>query len=245
MTSTTTLLGRKSIGILLMYALAVFFFVACEEEDEPLVNDPSVSIFFLNKDSLDQVNVIIDSLSKEQVKYDTVIANLEASADLLVDSLIVIADSTANGGSLDTEREQVIHDLDTLNQYLTGKEQEDSVVNAAKSGWNATAATISSGSLKVSEIENNKKVLSVVYEDSSSSWKLPLDMRADDVDLNIKIADKVYQLAVGYSRATTTDEKNKVIIRTSDFEIISTTFDSASVTCGDCIDSQTTIYVEF
>ncbi|UXX78025.1 hypothetical protein N7E81_11715 [Reichenbachiella carrageenanivorans] len=236
---------KKSIGILLMYALAVVFFVACEEEVEPLISDPSVSIFFLNKDSLDQVNVIIDSLSEEQVKYDTVITNLETSADQLVDRLIVITDSIANGGDLDQEREQIIHDLDTLNLYLTGIEREDSVVNATKSGWNSTAATISSGFLKVTSIENTKKRRSIVYEESSSNWKLPLDMRANDVDLDIKIADRTYRLAVGYSRSTVTDEKNKVIIRTSDFEIISTTFNSASVTCGDCIDSQTTIYVEF
>lgn len=245
MTLQKSIKKEKTIGILVVYLIAAVTVWACQEEEEPTPRDPSVSIFFFNKDSLDQVSAIVDSLDAELVGYDTTIANLKSNADILADSLIAITDSIANGGSLEEERAQVINDLDTLNQYLSGIESEDSTVNVRQTEWTGVATTINSGLVFVDKIENIKNDLSVFFEDSSTTWNLPLDMNANDIDLNITIADEVYRLSMSYERFTIADEKNKVTVRTKNFEIITSDFDHSEVSCVNCEDSETTIYVEF
>lgn len=240
-----TLMKIKTLGVVVLYVASFLGFWACEDDPDPTINDPSVSIFFLNKDSLGQVNVIVDSLDAELDGFDTVITNLKTSADLLVDSLITLTDSIANGGDLKEDSATVRNDLDTLNVYLTGVEKEDSAANANRTEWSDVASTINSGSLLVTSIQNTKNGLLISYEDSSTSWRLPLDMQADDIDVNITIAKQVYKLGLAYSRSTTTDEKNKVIIRTADFGLLQTTFDSTNISCSNCEDVETTIYVEF
>lgn len=237
--------NAKTLRLLILYIGVFVAVLACEEDIEPTVSDPSVSIFFLNKDSLDAVNLITDSLNVELGKYDSIIMALEDSADLLVDSLITLTDSIANGGDLEQDSTTVAENIILLNENLEVIEQEDSVVNASYSGWVSTASTINSGSVKVSSIENNKNGLNISYEDSSTVWKLPLDMQADDIDVNIIIADSVYNLVMSYSRTTAADEKNKVVINSSDFKILSTDFRNPYLSCNGCEASKTTVYVEF
>lgn len=245
MANTRFLNRRKALRLVILYLGIFAGFMACEDDIEPTVSDPSVSIFFLNQDSLNKVSIIIDSLDDELADYDSIISSLEDSADLLVDSLIVLTDSIANGGDLKMDSAIVVHDLDTLNTYLTGVEKKDSTVNATRKGWAATSTTINSGSVKIFSIENLKNGQAVFYEDSSTTWKMPLDMQADDIDVDITIDDIIYNLKLSYSRTTTADEKNKVVIKTSDFSIISTDFNNPSLSCQDCDNSNTTIYVEF
>lgn len=235
----------KALRILVLYMGGFAAIWACEEDIDPTINDPSVSIFFLNKDSLDVVNLITDSLTIELEAYDSIILALEDSADLLVDSLVTLTDSIANGGDLKQDSTTVAENILKLNASLNIIEVEDSVVNASYKGWLSTATTINSGSVKIATIENNKNGQSISYEDSSTTWKLPLDMQADDIDVDITIADSVYNLVVSYSRTTAADEKNKVVIGTSDFNIISTDFKNPYLSCNGCEASKTTIYVEF
>ncbi len=231
---------------LLILYIGVFAAIwACEEKVDPTVSDPTVGIFFLNKDSLDVVNFITDSLDEELGIYDSIIMTLGDSADLLVDSLITLTDSIANGGDLKEDSATVAENIVLLNLNLSVIEKEDSAVNVAYASWLSTASTINSGSVKVSSITNNKNGQRIAYEDSSTVWKLPLDMQADDVDLDIAIADSVYNLMIRYSRATAADEKNKVIISASDIEILGTDFNNPYLSCNGCEASQTTIYVEF
>lgn len=235
----------KTLRLLILY-MGIFAAVwACEEDIDPTVNDPSIGIFFLNKDSLDAVNLITDSLNVELDKYDSIISMLEDSADLLVDSLITLTDSLANGGDLKEDSATVAEIIIKLNVSLTTIEKEDSTVNASYTGWVSIETTINSGSVKISSIENTKNGQSIVYEDSSTVWNLPLDMQADDIDVNITIADQTYNLVLSYSRATAADEKYKVIISTADFEILSSDFDKSYLSCNGCDASKTTIYVEF
>lgn len=237
--------GCRVAGLLSIYFVFFGMIWSCEEDVEPTISDPLVSIFFLNQGSLAEVNVIIDSLNEELVEYDSILTALEKSADLLADSLIILADSIAKGGDLKDDSVIVQNDLDTLNVYFVKIEQEDSAVNANQSLWSGIASTINSGSVRVSSIVNNKNGQSISYEDSSTLWYLPLDMQGDEVDVDIVIADQAYNLVLGYSRKTKADEKNKVFIETSDFEIISTDFNNPYFSCNGCVNSNTTIYVEF
>ncbi|MEO9967751.1 MAG: hypothetical protein ABJF11_18290 [Reichenbachiella sp.] len=245
MTKTFFWLNRKSLVLVAGCLVAMATLWACEEEQEPVARDPSVGIFFLNKDSLDQVSVIIDSLDTELEEFDELISSLEESANDLADSLITLTDLIADGSDLTEERDQVIHDLDTLNVYIDEKESEDSTISVRQSEWTSVSTVINSGEVLVTSIENNKNGQSVMYEDSSVSWNLPLDMQSNDVDVNIALGNEVYRLVVRYELSTLADEKNKVIIRTSDFEIEDTNFDNVSLSCSDCDDTETTIYVEF
>lgn len=235
---------KETYKILIVAILFLTALWACEE-DEPTVRDPSVGMFFLNKDSLDQVNIIVDSLDAELTSFDAVITNLKSSANVLADSLITLTDSIAKGGNLELERNTVINDLDTLSLYIVGIEKEDSTVNVRRTEWAATATIINSGSVLISTIENIKNGQSVSYEDSSTTWRLPLDMNADNIEVNITIAQKVYKMSLSYTRSTTANEKNKVIIETSNFSIVATDFNNSSLSCTACADSETSIYVEF
>lgn len=235
----------KTLRVLILYMGIFAAFLACEDDIEPTVADPSVSIFFLNQDSLNLVTEITDSLAIEIESYDSLISALEDSADLLVDSLIVLTDSLANGGDLEQDSIFIAEKIIELNIGLEVIEEEDSAVNAQSKEWKSVATVINSGSVWVESITNAKNGLAVIYEDSSTTWKVPLDMQADDIDLDIVIDEQTYNLKLSYERTTTTDEKNKVVVKTSDFAIISTDFDNPSLSCNDCDNSNTTIYVEF
>lgn len=245
MANTRFLDRRKALRLVILYLGIFAGFMACEDDVEPTVSDPSVSIFFLNQDSLAKVTVITDSLGLEMEIYNDTISVLEDSADVLVDSLIVLTDTLANGGDFEDDSIFIANKIVELNVGLDLIEEEDSVVNAQYSKWISVAEVINSGSVKVFSIENLKNGLAVYYEDSSTTWKLPLDMQADDIDVDITIDEIIYNLKLSYSRTTTADEKNKVVIKTSDFSIISTDFNNPSLSCQDCDNSNTTIYVEF
>ncbi|MEP2024429.1 MAG: hypothetical protein ABJH98_10570 [Reichenbachiella sp.] len=246
MTNTNFFKNGRALRILVLY-IGVFASIwACEEEVDPTVSDPSVGVFFLNQTRLTKVDFKVDSLDEELEVYDSIISSLETSADDLVDRLIDLTDSLADGFDLEQDSIDVVHDLDTLNRFLTDVEMEDSVVNAIRSLWADTAATINSGAVKVESIVNTKNMIPIFYEDSSTSWKLPLDMQADDIDVDITIeGSKTFNLKLSYSRTTTANEKNKVVIKTSNFEIISTDFNNSSLSCENCDDINTMIYVEF
>jgi len=236
----------KMLRPLVLYACVFAAIWACEEEDEPTVSDPSVSIFFLNQDSLDQITPITDALDLELAAYDEQISELNDQADATSDSLIKYTVLVNEGNEeLEADRSFYENQLTAINSELVLVEKDDSTANATRQEWKATVATINSGAVKISSIENFKNGQVIIYEDSSDSWKLPLDMQADDIDLNITIAEEEYNLAMTYKRTITSDEKNKVIIRTSDFKIISTDFNNPSLSCEDCEDIKTTIYVEF
>lgn len=236
----------KALRILVLY-MGVFAIIwACEEDIDPTVSDPSVSIFFLNQTKLEKVNLELEVLDEELIGYDTTIENLEDDADVLVDRLTDVLDSISNGFNLSDDSLAIVNELEVLYANLAILEQEDSVATATRSLWADTASTINSGSVKISSIQNNKNDLSIAYEDSSAVWKLPLDMQADRIDVDIAIeGDATYNLMLDYTRSITADEKNKVVISTSNFKIVSTDFNNPSLSCEDCDNANTTIYVEF
>ncbi|SMD37851.1 hypothetical protein SAMN04488029_3489 [Reichenbachiella faecimaris] len=245
MANTNFFKNGRALRLLVLYTGVFAAIWACEEEVEPTVSDPSVSIFFLNKTKLDEVNLELEALDEELVGYDTTIENLEDDADILVDRLIDVLDSIAEGWDKSGDSTVIANNLEELNENLEILEYEDSVAKATRSIWADTASTISSGSLKISSIQNLKNGQAIAYEDSSTSWKLPLDMQADDIDVDIAISDAIYNLKLTYVRSTTANEKNKVVIKTSNFKITSTDFNNPSLSCDDCDNTKTTIYVEF
>lgn len=235
-------MGLKS-GVWAIFIIAVIW--ACEESREPIDRDPTISILFINKDSLDHVNLITDSLEEELLANDVELVELNGNSTNLADSLITLTDLIANGENLSEERDQVIHDLDTLETFIAASEEADSTLNVRYKEWLEVISKIEDGNVKVLSIENLKNNEKVFYEDSSTNWFLPLDMNADDIDVNINLDDIDYRYVLKYNRWTQIDEFGRVKIRTSGFEVVYSDFDSTYVSCVKCIDNQTYLYVEF
>lgn len=235
----------KALFPALLIALMVSI-VACQEDDSEVSNDPSVSMVLINVDSLTQVNVITDSLGEELVGYDTTLTNLSLLADDIGDSLLVLGDSINNGrDDLIPIRDQLFEELETVRAVSDSLTEEATLVAVELNDWNTVITTIESGSVKIYSIENLDNSQSVYYEDSATVWKLPLDMNADGARLSLTLDDQAYGLEVAYSRLIDTDEKGRVVVRVQNISVISTDFSSAIANCNDCLDANTTIYVEF
>ena len=77
MASTNIFRNGKALKLLFLYTCVFTAIWACDDDVDPTVSDPSVSIFFLNQDSLDQITPITDALDLELVAYDVQIADLK------------------------------------------------------------------------------------------------------------------------------------------------------------------------
>lgn len=234
--------------------LAVLFclagLLACDEIDSVVSDDPKIYLFLLNRDSLDQVEPILEELSLELVGLDTTLSNLEIEESYWFIQLEQYTDSVEVQGLTDLEDERAEADSiwEVLSANLVTLEYEDSVLNAENDIWTSAQSTIESGYVNISQIRNLQlSDASIDYEssDSLALWSLPLDMNSNQSGFEITIDNETFELNVSYDLETLVDENSRVVRQASNLDILSSTFDFDSLNCEDCLDYNTTIYVEF
>ena len=229
--------------------LVLFGLFACDEIDPVVSEEPQISLFLLNRDSLDQIQPILDALEIDLKNQDSVISDLETAESGWFVQLEQYNDSVDVQGRTDLEakRQEAQYVWDSLSMLLQVEEYEDSVVNAAYKTWSATKRTIEDGTVNISKVENATTLEFIEFDSSDSLdlWSLPLDMANAFSAYDITIANEVYRLEVMYDLETLVDENSRVVRQASNVNIVSSTFDFDSISCSDCLDYKTQIYVEF
>jgi hypothetical protein len=142
-------------------------------------------------------------------------------------------------------REKVLDTLEVVRSLSDTLEAQAAIVLLDNVAWNDVSSTINSGNVLISLIKNTVNERSIEYSDSATVWGIPLDMNSKNSSLQLTIDKKEYDIAFSYTRTTDTDEKGRVVIHARDVLLINSDFDSTSVNCNNCLDTNTTVYVEF
>ncbi|GAA0894819.1 hypothetical protein GCM10009122_45010 [Fulvivirga kasyanovii] len=201
---------KKITDILLALTLATLALTAIScEENEPEITgiEPFFRIKFINQDSISTLN---DS-----------IAIINAELEAIADSLVVI-DTLENRD----EDADFSENKEALNAYKK-------LLNEDKTELNAIITLINSGKVQVTSVRAQNGIATLVYEDSLSLYRLPLNTNADFSRFIVTIDDQEYSLDAYYTREIR-EEERYVVIKAYDFNIPDyTQFDSLKISQRD------------
>ncbi|MBL6446780.1 hypothetical protein JMN32_10685 [Fulvivirga sp. 29W222] len=203
---------KKITDILLMLALAILALatVSCEENEPEITGiEPSFKIRFINQDSISKLN---DSISI-----------INADLQEIADSLVVIdtlesrdenADYTANKEALNTYKKELNQDKSDLTKIIN---------------------LINSGKVHLTSLEGQNGVGTLIYEDSLTLYRFPLNTNADFSRFIMTIDGNEYSLDTYYTRETV-EEERYIVIKAYNFEIRDySRFDSLKISQRDSI----------
>lgn len=228
--------------------------LACQPDEEILLDEPRLRMTLINQDSLDYLDSVLVEIDST---LDTLASLMELYSDLadsLQDSIFVLSVLQTDSGRTDLDDEYEIISIlwDEAIMEFDYYDAQDSAVSYLEDSLEEITEDISSGLMVITSIENSVNGNKIEYDienDSSTVWPLPLDMNADETSLLIEIADQIYGLRVTYSRTTKIDEYNNVVIEASGLSIDDQDhdFDSLYFDCAtsECIDSDTELYLYF
>jgi hypothetical protein len=234
--------------LILWSFLMYIILIACQEDEENLLDEPKVKMILMNQDSLVQVNDTLQQISDSLSVLNDTLVYFRDSADVLQDTVLVLQDLIDAGQTqYQTAHDQLKGQLIFFQTEYNQFNQYDSILSVSRTGWIGVASKITNGNALISSITNVQNGNSVYYEDSATLWRLPLSNNLDSVSLVLVIADESYDLDVTYQRDIMVDERNNVVFQASDIEVSSAKFDSVTWNCKneDCIDYETTARLYF
>ncbi|MEP0987276.1 hypothetical protein [Ekhidna sp.] len=224
---------KNSLSIFVIFLLII----SCDPCDDcdSVSFEPTISLIFINQDSIQSID---DSLAIISFNDSSLAANID-SLSILRDSLETINDSIQNGGDLNSEKM-------ALEDWIMSR-QSDSLLFVIKNLGtdtitpilNQTKASINTGLLKVDQIEilGTSNVFS--YEDSATTWSIPLSYNEDFNQYEITIAGVPRLIELSYSTFQELDQERNVLIRAKDIQVVTTTFDSFDNCEENCVDGET------
>lgn len=234
---------KKLLSIFILFLLIV----SCDpcEDCDTVSFEPTVSLVFINQDSIENLN---DSLAVFAFNDSALSANTD-SLTTLRDSLEIVENSIANGGSLNEEKmnlEQWISERQIDSTLYADLDQD---ADSLTSIFNQTKSTINTGLIQLDKIEILGTGTEFTYEDSAEVWSIPLsfDETFNQYEITIKGISDIIEL--DYETFQEVDEKRNVLIRAKNIEVISFTnnvIDSVLTNCEEtCQDGEATFTIYF
>ena len=232
----------------LLYIFILFtFIVSCDPCDDcdTVSFEPTISLIFINQDSIVHID---DSLAVFAFN-DSIVSASTDSIEVLRDSLTLVIDSIANGGSLaseqaDLEQKILVMQADS-SFYATLNVDADSLTAV----FTTTKSTISSGLIKLDSIEVLGTSSVFTYEDSAAVWSIPLSFDASFNQYEVTVAGTSDILEFSYENFQEVDQERRVLIRAKNIRLTSFTqnqIDSVLTSCGEtCNDDEATFTVYF
>lgn len=245
---------KKHIGLVLGICCVMLMWACEAERDDYVEREPTISIRLFNYDSLYKeggVEDTLDLIEEELELLEDTLDYFQDSASVVEDSIVVLTKLINDGDeSWMDEKEALEAEKDRLEALYEAFEKEDSIVSAHNTYWTAVKTKIEDGELLISSITNVMNDRTVVYEDSSEIWYLPLDMNADSSKMSLNIDGTEYLLTLYYSRDIITNAYDEVVVQTWGFDedmIFQSGFDSLFLNCetSECIDKEAKIYAYF
>lgn len=209
--------------------------ISCAEDQEVFFNDPSITVRFINADSLQKVNDSLGITNDSILVLNDTVNYFSDSLVILADSISVLNDSIENGR---TEYEQTRDDLQEIEADFTSSLElvnaNSTLLSEVKSLLTSVVSTIESGDVLISSITNIQNNTAIGYTDSATSYKLPLSMTMDFSNIDIEIDGRVFPVEITYSREEVVDEKRRIRVLISNIAIKDSGFDSVSCKSLNC-----------
>lgn len=239
---------RQITGVLSLW----FMIQACEPCNDcgvALEINPSVDAIFINRDSL---VIIEDSLA---VNIDTTNAldsiQLLNSTELRVitDSIALVEDSIANENfAYENLLPSLLFREAVLNDYILSIDTIIYVQDSFNLILRDIQTVINSGLIKPARITILNLEKDFYYEDSATTFNLPLVLSENLTQYEIIIADESFYLDVSYETGEILNEKRELRISATNIFPMSDSFDSLKYDCNAreiCINNETTITLYF
>lgn len=217
--------------------------VACDPCDDcdSISFEPTVTFVFINQDSVSKIDIRLSIIAEIDSSLN---ANID-SLTILRDSLQIVDDSIANGGSLSSEKinlEQWITERQAdSSTFATQNVGSDSVANVL----NTTKATINSGLLLVEEIEIQGANTTLTYEDSATLWNVPLAFDGTFTQYLVTIAGATETIELSYENVQEVSQQRDVLIRAVNIQVTNTPYDSLINCEENCKDGEATFTFYF
>lgn len=218
----------------------------CEDCDQPVVFEPTIDLMFINADSLKQMNDSIDIAKANSSMLATLLIDLGDTLKFLGDSLTVIQDSIANGGSLEDELTSIEGAINDFTNNKTIATSDKKVQDSLTSVISEIVILLNSGKVPVHEIEFIETGDTLMYLDSAVNYTIPLSFDKSFTTYGITIDNFTYEIEVDYTIFEEVDEERNVLVRAKDIQIILpiNSFDSLQ-TCETCTDGEASFILYF
>ena len=207
--------------------------------------EPTVTLVFINQDSIQNLD---DSLAVFAFNDSVLTANID-SLDNLRDSLQIVLDSIANGGSLTQEQNDLegwIVDRQVDSAFYATLNQDADSLSAI---FNLTKTIINSGLIQLDSIEVLTTGTSLISEDSTVNWNIPLAFDGSFNQYEVTLEGVSDVLTFSYDNFQEVDQERTVLIRAANIELVSFTnnfIDSVRTSCEEtCFDDEATFTVYF
>ncbi len=230
--------------------LSLLILSSCDEcnDCDLKITEPRISVTFINADSLftltqlsDSLGLMLDSLQNES---DT----LESHRDFLSDSLINVEIGIDSGNvSLQPFKDQLVLAIKDDSVLIASISNEITGADSVLQMYSGIMDLINSGSVLVDHITNVHNDLSINFDDSISSYTIPLNIHDTLSWFEVSIADQSYDLQLTHSNTEFVDGRRNVSIEISGIEIFTHSFDSVAIDCNqeNCKANETVITCSF
>lgn len=226
----------------------------CADCDQPLIFDPTVEVKFINVDSLQKVNTVLEENADQKTTYADLKTQTLAKARSNNDSVSKYSNLVAGGQTQYQElldaflaRKTILTDstklIDSLNTKLT----------ASTTYWTRIKGLIAAGRVKVDTILLLENGRYLTFEDSASNYVLPLLMEVEEneeglreTNFRIRIKETVLRVGFTYQTEEIVDEiERQIELRALYIE--PSTSDSTLFECknSSCADHETTLTFYF
>lgn len=151
---------------------------------------------------------------------------------------------TTELSSLNAQIKDIDDSVKAINTLIAGGDQTDytdikdslsdqkEALTAEKNKVNSTIKVIKSGKIGIDKLSAEGSASDILYEDSLTSYKFPLNSNADFSRIFVTIGDSIYTVDASYTRETIVKER-AVVIKANQFEIVNVTFDSVKISQPD------------
>ena len=182
----------------------------CDDCDS-VTFEPTVSFVFINQDSVARLDTLISINGLKKDTVDLIIATLDATEEVK---------------------------LDSLNGVKTS-------LDSATSAYAGIQALINTGSLRVEQVAILGANSTLTFEDSATSWLIPLSYNQSFNQYEVSIAGVSEVIELSYDIFQELDEERNVLIRAENIRVSNTPYDSL-VNCEEnCVDGETTFTFYF
>ncbi|MFT5642037.1 MAG: hypothetical protein ACI9A7_002144 [Cyclobacteriaceae bacterium] len=221
----------------------------CDDCGQSLEYSPSIDLIFINQsdfllveDSIDQTNILLDSIDSVQ---SVILSTIEYWNDL-------IGKTQAEIDSGDVSLEDSLLELtnlvdlfgDTLRLNLLKIDTLDSI-NSLMAG---IKTDLSSGLIKPLKITIINNAQEFDYEDSAKIFTLPLILSESMTRYEINFEREIFMLDVTYETAEVINEQRQVTVIASNIIPTTDTFDSLTFECNnrlECLNNETDVTLYF
>lgn len=241
---------NRYLVILGVWFLVVWGCDPCDECGEPLVYDPTVKVVFINQDSINQLNVIVNDNKSTITELKARITELKTGIDSLDDNLDALQDSIEAGKTqYQSLFDRYKFSQDSLIKIRSVVSKSNSELDSINKVLNTTISSMNNGNVQLTKVVLLNTGTELFYEDSMSRFSLPLLLGTvgeyTESNYEITIVDTVFNLDFSYVTYESIDEARVARVRARELTVLNNDTVNVDNCNNECISDETTVTVYF